>query len=168
MIVRVLTTLHNTLKTGSRTRGWWRRVVIFTFRALYLRYPLQRRPVWGPRVVLDAWIRSLQIFQKSSSHGQTLGSIKVTYSKPRADDPRYWSEWPVNLTIIYLAHFFVHAQSYTSFWGGGRGGSKNSRLIPLQAWTGLEGSRLRLPDFQTNEGGKVASPTQRPPLPPRK
>jgi hypothetical protein len=41
------------------------------------------------------------------------------------------------------------------------------KAIPLQAWTDLEGSRrLRLPDFvtTTHEGGKVVSPTHRPPL----
>jgi len=41
-----------------------------------------------------------------------------------------------------------------------------SKAIPLQAWTGPEGSRsLRLPDFKTSahEGGKVVSPTHRPP-----
>jgi hypothetical protein len=45
------------------------------------------------------------------------------------------------------------------------------KAIPLKAWTGLGGSRrLRLQDFQTvgHEGGKVVSPTYRPPLPPRK
>jgi len=42
------------------------------------------------------------------------------------------------------------------------------KAIPLQAWTGPEGSRrLRLPDFKTAyEGGKVVSPTHRPSLPP--
>ena len=42
---------------------------------------------------------------------------------------------------------------------------------PLQVWTGPEGYRsLRLPDFKTvgYEGGKVVSPTHRPPFPPRK
>ena len=42
------------------------------------------------------------------------------------------------------------------------------KAIPLQAWTGAEGSRrLRIPDFKTigTEGGKVVSPTHRPPLP---
>jgi len=42
------------------------------------------------------------------------------------------------------------------------------KAIPLQAWTGLEGSgRLRFPDFKTmaHEGSKVVSPTHRPPLP---
>jgi len=39
------------------------------------------------------------------------------------------------------------------------------KAIPLQAWTCPEGSRrLRLLDFKT--GGKVVSPTHRPPLPP--
>jgi hypothetical protein len=37
-----------------------------------------------------------------------------------------------------------------------------SKAIPIQAWTGREGSRrLRLPDFV-----KVVSPTHWPPLPP--
>jgi len=40
---------------------------------------------------------------------------------------------------------------------------------PLQAWTGPEGSRkLRFPDFvpTAQDGGKLVSLTQRPPLPP--
>ena len=43
------------------------------------------------------------------------------------------------------------------------------KTVPLQAWTGPEGSRnLRLPDFVTTEqdGGKIVSLTHRPPLPP--
>jgi len=43
------------------------------------------------------------------------------------------------------------------------------KAIPLQAWTGPEGSRsLRLPDLKRigNEGRKVFSPRHRPPLPP--
>jgi len=45
------------------------------------------------------------------------------------------------------------------------------KAVPLQTWTGPEGSRkLRLPDFLTTaqDGGKVVSVTHRPPLPPRK
>jgi hypothetical protein len=41
--------------------------------------------------------------------------------------------------------------------------------VPLQAWSGPEGSRkLRFPDFMTmaQDGGKVVSLTHRPPLPP--
>jgi len=43
------------------------------------------------------------------------------------------------------------------------------KAVPLQAWTGPEGSRkLRLPDFVTmaQDGGKVVSLTHRPSLPP--
>ena len=41
------------------------------------------------------------------------------------------------------------------------------KAVPLQAWSGPEGSRkLRVPDFMTTaqEGGKVVSHTHRPPL----
>ena len=47
--------------------------------------------------------------------------------------------------------------------------SKKGKAVPLQAWSGPEGSRkLRLPDYMTTaqEGGKVVSLTHRPPLPP--
>jgi hypothetical protein len=42
------------------------------------------------------------------------------------------------------------------------------KAIPVQVWTGPEGSRmLRFPDFQTTgKWCKVVSPTHRPPLPP--
>ena len=46
-----------------------------------------------------------------------------------------------------------------------------AKAIPLQTWTCPEVSRrLRLLDFRqsAHEGGKVVSPTHRPPLPPRK
>jgi len=42
------------------------------------------------------------------------------------------------------------------------------KAVPLQAWSGLEGSRkLRFPDFMTmaHDGGKVVSLMHRPPLP---
>jgi len=42
------------------------------------------------------------------------------------------------------------------------------KAVPLQAWSGLEGSRkLRFPDYMTTaqDGGKVVSLTHRPPLP---
>ena len=44
------------------------------------------------------------------------------------------------------------------------------KAVPLQAWSGPEGSRkLRFPDFMTTaqDGGKVASLRHRPPLPRR-
>jgi hypothetical protein len=46
---------------------------------------------------------------------------------------------------------------------------KTGKAVPLQAWSGPEGSRKsRFPDFMTTaqDGGKVASLTHRPPLPP--
>ena len=42
------------------------------------------------------------------------------------------------------------------------------KAVPLQAWSGQEGSRkLRFPDFTTTaqDGGKVVSLMHRPPLP---
>ena len=45
------------------------------------------------------------------------------------------------------------------------------KSVPLQAWSGPEGSmKLRYPDFTTTaqDVGKVVSLTHRPPLPPRK
>ena len=45
------------------------------------------------------------------------------------------------------------------------------KAVPLQAWSGLEGSRkLKFPDFMTTaqDGGKVVSLTHRSPFTPRK
>jgi hypothetical protein len=47
--------------------------------------------------------------------------------------------------------------------------SKKGKAVPLQAWSGSEGSRkLRFPDFMTTaqDGGKVVSLTHWPPLNP--
>jgi len=49
------------------------------------------------------------------------------------------------------------------------GHGKKGKSVPLKAWSGPEGSRkLRFPDFMTmaQEGGKVVSLTNWPPLPP--
>ena len=46
---------------------------------------------------------------------------------------------------------------------------KKGKAVPLQAWSGPEGSRkLRFPDFMTTaqDGGKVVSLMHQPPLPP--
>jgi len=48
-------------------------------------------------------------------------------------------------------------------------GKAEGKAVPLQAWSGPEGSRkLRFPDFMTTaqDIGKVVSLTHRPPLPP--
>jgi len=45
----------------------------------------------------------------------------------------------------------------------------NYKAVPLQAWSGPEGSRkLSFPDYKTTaqDVGKVVSPTHLPPLPP--
>ena len=45
---------------------------------------------------------------------------------------------------------------------------KKGKAVPLQAWTGPQGSRkLRFPDFVTTaqDGGRLSSLTHRPPLP---
>ena len=47
-------------------------------------------------------------------------------------------------------------------------GEEIQKVVPLQAWSGLEGSRkLRFPDFTktAQDGSKVVKPTHRPPLP---
>jgi len=44
--------------------------------------------------------------------------------------------------------------------------NKEGKTIPLQAWTGHEASQISRQS--AHEGGKVVSPTHRPPLPPRK
>ena len=47
--------------------------------------------------------------------------------------------------------------------------SKKGKSVPLQAWSGPQGSRkFRFPDYVTaaQDGGKVVSLTHRPPLPP--
>ena len=61
---------------------------------------------------------------------------------------------------------------YLNFSGlSGRNVTSKVKSVPLQAWSGPEGSRkLMFPDFMTTaqDGGKVVSLTHRPPLPPRK
>ena len=50
----------------------------------------------------------------------------------------------------------------------GTASDMEGNAVPLQAWSGPEGSRkLRFPDFMTTQdGGKVVSLTHRPPLHP--
>ena len=53
-------------------------------------------------------------------------------------------------------------------YGDGGGGTGKVKAVPLQAWSGPEGSRnLRFPDFMTTTqgGGKVVSLMHRPHLP---
>ena len=62
--------------------------------------------------------------------------------------------------------FFIPQIIEINTLGKGKGKGK---AVPLQAWSGPEGSRnLRFPDYMTTaqNAGKVVSPTHRPPLPP--
>ena len=76
--------------------------------------------------------------------------------------------------VDMLRRFMAHSLStrtkiFASTVNGVKGKGKG-KAIPLQPWTGPEGSRrLRLPDFKTiHESGNVVSPTHRSPLTPRK
>jgi len=64
--------------------------------------------------------------------------------------------------IATLLSVFKICTKYTNMWSKGK-------AIPLQAWTGPEGSRnLRFLDYMTTaqDGGKLVSLRHRPPLPP--
>jgi hypothetical protein len=68
-------------------------------------------------------------------------------------------------TNITHGYTYIHTSTYTLTY------ISKGKAVPLQAWTGLEGSRtLRLPDFVTTaqDGGKVVSVTHRPLFTPRK
>jgi len=80
--------------------------------------------------------------------------------------------------VINIVNWFVHRTRtiltiteilliFISFFPEDR--VYKGKSVPLQAWTGPEGSRkLRFPDFVTTaqDGGKVVSLMHRPPLPP--
>jgi hypothetical protein len=71
------------------------------------------------------------------------------------------------LKIPILLIFACKTQeSGNTFTAQGKGKGK---AVPLQAWSGPEGSRkLWFPDYMTTaqNGGKIVSLTHRPPLPP--
>jgi hypothetical protein len=74
------------------------------------------------------------------------------------------------VTFLFLLSTFsstvVHSASNRNELGKGKGEGK---AVPLEAWSGPEGSRkLRYPDYMTTaqDGGKVVILRHRPPLPP--
>jgi len=78
---------------------------------------------------------------------------------------------PPYLEVLLLKHMdtFRFTYTYTSTVLQVLEQTNKGKGVPLQAWTGPEGSRkLRLADFATTaqDGGKVVSLTHRPPLPP--
>ena len=75
-------------------------------------------------------------------------------------------ETPTQYVWRYKFHIGSLSEVYNTDTVKGKG-----KAVPLQAWSGPEGSRkLRFPDFMTTaqDGGKVVSLTHRPPLPHRK
>jgi hypothetical protein len=74
---------------------------------------------------------------------------------------------PIFAKLINSQQHDVH-MSYTEYHPN-RIINLESKAVPLQAWSGPEGSRkLRFPDLLTTaqDGGKVVSLKHRPPLPP--
>jgi hypothetical protein len=55
------------------------------------------------------------------------------------------------LAILQSFELFMYARNSNAIFRPDKGkGKGNSKATPLQAWTGIEGSRsLRLPDFNT-------------------
>ena len=93
--------------------------------------------------------------------------LKSSYSKKKA---RLSKNIYVYTHIHTHIHTHTHTHTFTYIFA-----REHVRLllrykaVPLQAWSGPEGSRkLRFPDFVTTarDGGKVVSLTHRPPLPP--
>ena len=86
--------------------------------------------------------------------GPRLGLDGRKISSP----PRFDPDRPTRSQALYRLSYPAH-----------NGHEKKSKAIPLQAWSGPEGSRkLMFPDFMTTAQniGKVVSLTHRPPLPP--
>jgi len=67
------------------------------------------------------------------------------------------------MQICSCIYIYIYKYKYIYIYKG------KGKAVPLEAWSGPEGSRkLRFPNFMTTaqDGGKVVSPTHRPPLPP--
>jgi len=80
------------------------------------------------------------------------GSVR-RYLQPSFSGSKVTEAWSSGYEALFCSTFY------------GKG-----KAVPLQPWTGPEGSRrrVRLPDFKTtHEGGKVVSPTYWPPFTPQ-
>jgi hypothetical protein len=101
----------------------------------------------------------------------TLAAVKNIHIKLRGivRIMSAFRKFEVNV-FVYLSHSVASCvqvmlcEDFLELHKKGKG-----KAVPLQAWSGPEGSRkLRFSDFLTTAqyGGKVFSPTHRPPLPP--
>jgi len=74
----------------------------------------------------------------------------------------------ISHSIKIIIYIYIYRKLSISYVKRGYNGSNKGKAVPLQAWSGPEGSRkLRFPDFMTTakDGGKVANLTHRPPSP---
>ena len=109
-------------------------------------------------------LESLYCWSISFKHTKNLGSVFpnsliVEFARPNSQ------QTPVFLFFFHIL-FVLPLYLFPSFCSCNAG---NGNAVPLQAWSGPEGSRkLRFPDFTTTaqEVGKVVSLTHRPQLPP--
>ena len=77
--------------------------------------------------------------------------------------------WPRSLNVLSNASIMINIILTPCDASGRVKGKGKGKAVPLQAWSGPEGSRkLRFPDFMTTaqDGGKVVSLTHQPPFPP--
>ena len=96
-----------------------------------------------------------------------------------------WEHFRKSLPLVLYTNIYITGLHWRSAWHLQQSTRKvatkddcidttcigKGKSVPLQAWSGPEGSRnLRFPDFVTTarDGGKVVSHTHRPLLPPRK
>ena len=76
---------------------------------------------------------------------------------------------PSITTTFISAYYLLHVSSFVKYYQEIKQYVKKGKAVPLQAWTGPEGSRKsRFPDFMTTaqEVATVVILTHRPPLPP--
>ena len=138
-------------------------------------------------IVLFKKVRSC--FPAMELHSQRISSIcpKLFYfffsfhlSLPSSFRPSLFFPFVLFLSLPFISFlvfsssspsfsFFPYPFPSVSFFSQFRCGYFHNKTVPLQAWSGPEGSRkLRFPDFVTTaqDDGKVVSLKHRPPLPP--
>jgi hypothetical protein len=97
----------------------------------------------------------------TSKSGSTMSQLGCSTSVACHGSPRKQQQ------TVYLGG--LNKAVLTKTVGASIRKSKKGKAVPLQAWSGPEGSRkLRFPDYMTTaqDGGKVVSLTHWPPLPP--
>ena len=126
----------------------------------------------------DAVVSNIRICSKHSnrSNSTICWMLKKSNSYHFTVSPDFIKNGPARETSIHFIRLsaclllpFPHSFFLASLVLNGNMHKRKSKAVPLQAWSGPEGSsKLRFPDFMTaaQDGGKVVSLTHRPPLPP--